>query len=125
MYYTTKKVAYYRSLDDAVLDVTFESLRIIPEIVTLGITADAGIIGKCNLKGFMTLRKRPMRKIIHFESAGEVFRYPLFDEDRGAGEQNDFQRESLRPILVPQAFDRLGPAWDFLNLVQDEGPLRG
>jgi len=61
-----------------------------------------------------------VRHVQHLEAAGEAFRQPTLDKQWSGAEDQDAERGAGARVFIPQAFYRLGPAGDLLDLVECE-----
>jgi len=54
------------------------------------------------------------------ESTGEAFGEPLVHRQRRRPEEDDFERDVLRRVLIPEALGTLRPPGNLLNFVDDQ-----
>lgn len=106
--------------DERVADIARPAVRLAYERRRARIGAVEEVLLQGPAEGRSHLGEAPVRQRDHLETPGQAFSQAPPDEQRRRAKQHDLQREAGARVGIPQVLDRLGPARDFLHLVEHQ-----
>jgi len=91
------------------------------------VAAEVEVAVEIEVEGRRHLGERPVGELQDLVAPSQALGQPALHEERSRTQQDDVERETCEPVLVPESLHRLGPVRDLLDLVerQDEAPPGG